>query len=793
MFQRSDASSRKGSEKVLLFVCRCGTNIAGVVDVEKVVRHFSGREGVVVSDQEHCCSDEGIKKIKEAIREEKAARLVIACCTPSLHGELFKRVAEESGLNRGFVEIVNIREQCSWVHYHDPERATNKAIDLIEMALAAAPHALPAKMIKAPAERSVLIIGGGVAGVTAALSLAGMGFKVYLVEREGFIGGHMAKWDKVYPTLDCSICVLGPQLSKAYNHPNIEVLTLSEVKSVGGFPGNYEVEVLKRARYVDEKLCNGCNKCLEVCPMQLPNEYNYGIGFRSAIVKPYPEAVPQAPYIDLKRCIGCYCCVGVCDPKAINFKEEDRVVKLKVGGIIVATGFEPFNPRALEEYGYGKIPDVITSAEYERLLNSSGPTKGRIVRVSDGNEPKKIAFIQCVGSRSDRVGRRYCSRVCCNNAIKQAIQTKLMMPSADITIFYIDVRATGKLAEEAYRHAMDMGINFVKARVGELRRTRGGKVKIFYEDILSHELIEEEFDLVVLSIGMEPPKGLKDLASMLGVHPSEDGFLSEYHLKLNPADTFVKGVYLAGACSGPKDITEAVTHAGLAASRVAELLGKGEIELEVHAPIIDRSKCKLCLNCVNACPFGALKASRKAVEVDEVACRGCGACAAVCPTGALVPLGYLNNEQISAMLRALLFKKSEYPLIVAFMCMWCGYAAADNAGLNKIPYPTNVRIIRVPCTARVSPNHVLEAFKLGADGVMILGCYEQDCHYRVGRVRANERVKVLKELLKSVGINPERLVIDGAAASEGKRAAELVRSFTERVAELGPIGSEFEV
>ncbi len=793
MSQRDDASSHVGPEKVLLFVCRCGTNIAGVVDVERVVKHFSGREGVVVSDQEHCCSDEGIKKIKEAIEKEGASRLVIACCTPSLHGELFRRVAEEAGLNRGFVEIANIREQCSWVHYHDPARATSKAIDLIEMALAAALYALPAKVVKVPAERSVLVVGGGVAGVTAALSLAEMGFKVYLVEREGFIGGHMAKWDKVYPTLDCSICVLGPRLSKAYNHPNIEILTLSEVKSVKGFPGNYEVEVLKRARYVDERLCNGCNKCLEVCPIQLPNEYNYGIGLRSAVVKPYPEAVPQAPYIDLKHCIGCYCCVGVCDPKAINFKEEDRVVKLKVGAIIVAVGFEPFNPKALDEYGYGKIPDVITSAEYERLLNSSGPTKGRVVRVSDGREPKRIAFIQCVGSRSDRIGRRYCSRVCCNNAIKQAIQTKLAMPDVDITIFYVDVRATGRLAEEAYRRAMDMGINFVKAKVGELRRTKSGKVKVFYEDVLSREFVEEEFDLVVLSVGMEPPKGLKSLASMLGVPLSEDEFLSEYHLKLNPADTFIKGVYVAGACSGPKDITETVAQAGLAASRVAELLGKGEIELEVQAPVIDRSKCKLCLNCVNACPFGAMRAGEGAVEVDEVACRGCGACAAACPTGALTPSSYLNDKQISAMLRALLSRRSEYPIVVAFMCSWCGYAAADNAGLNKMLYPTNVRIIRVPCAVRVSPNHVLEALRLGADGVMILGCYEQDCHYRVGRVRANERVEVLKELLKSVGMRAERLVIEGAAASEGKRVAELVRSFTEKVAELGPVGSEFEV
>ncbi|MCS7139678.1 MAG: hydrogenase iron-sulfur subunit [Candidatus Nezhaarchaeota archaeon] len=794
MSQSSSASSDlSGEGKLVLFVCRCGTNIAGVVDVERLLKHFSGRSNVVVKEHEHCCSDDGLRRIKETVVEEKASRLIVACCTPSLHGELFKKTAEEVGLNRGYVEIVNIREQCAWVHYHDPERATVKAMDLIEMALAAAPHAIPARTVSMHAEKSVMVIGGGVAGVTAALLLADMGFKVYLVEKEGFIGGHMAKWDKVFPTIDCSICVLGPQLSKAYNHPNIEVLTLSEVRSVRGMPGSYDVEILRRARYIDEKLCTGCNKCLEVCPIKIPNEYDYGIGFRSAIVKPSPESVPHAPYIDIKSCIGCYSCLGVCEPKAINFRDEDKVMKFKVGAIIVAVGFRPFDPRGMEEYGYGRFLDVVTGPEYERMLNSTGPTRGRIVRPSDGTPPKRIAFIQCVGSRSDRIGHVYCSRVCCNYAIKQAIQTKLTVPETHIAIFYIDVRASGKLSEEAYRRAMDMGVNFVKSRVGEIRRTKDGKLRVFYEDIMDGKFKEEDFDLVVLAVGMEPPDGIRELASMMGIHLSEDGFLAEYHLKLNPADTFSKGIYVAGACTGPKDITETVSQAGLAASRVAEFLGRGKVEIEVYAPTIDKSRCKLCFNCVGACPFGALKAGRGEIEVYDVACRGCGSCLAACPAGALIPPGYLTNEQISAMLKALLLSKSEYPLIVAFTCMWCSYAAADNAGLNKIAYPTNVRVIRVPCSARVSPDHILEALKLGADGVMILGCYEQDCHYRVGRLKANERVKALKKLLESVGISPERLMIDGASASEGKRIAELVTMFVEKVTKLGPIGSEFEV
>jgi len=781
--------------KTLVFICHCGSNIAGVVDVAEVARELKRRHpDVAVYDHEHCCSDDGLRRIREAIEKEGATRLIVGCCTPSLHGELFKRVAEEVGLNRGFVEIVNLREQCSWVHSYDPPRATIKAVDLLSMAVAAAPLARNAKVVKIPVERAVLVIGGGVAGVTAALALADMGIKVYLVEKDGFLGGHMAKWDKVFPTLDCSICVLGPQLARAYNHPLITVYTLSEVVDVKGAPGSYVVKVFKRARYVDERLCNGCNKCLEVCPIEVPNEYDYGIGTRGAIVKPSHEAVPPAPYIDMAKCIGCMSCLGVCDPKAINFDDKDSYVEIKVGAIIVATGFKPFDPRDLDEYLYGKCLNVITGPEYERMLNNSGPTKGKIIRLSDGEEPKKIAFIQCVGSRSDRIGRPYCSRVCCMNAIKQAIQTKLALPNAEVTIFYTDIRASGKACEEAYRRAMEIGVRFVRARVGQLRAARDGKVKVFYEDTLSSTMVEEEFDLIVLSVGMEASPGNREIARMLGLQLGDYGFLAEYHLKLNPADTFSKGIFVAGACTGPKDITESVMQAGLAAARAAELIGKGEVEVEVYAPTINPDICKRCLACVSACPFGALRAEKGRVIVDEYACRGCGACYAVCPTGALTPPGgLLSNEQISTMLRDLLSEKKEYPLIVAFMCQWCGYAAADNAGMSKIQYPTNIRIIRVPCSVRWSPSHILEAFSLGADGVLIVGCHEQDCHYRVGRAKANERARALKEVLKELGIDPRRLRIEGASATEGKRLAELIRGFVEEVASLGPIGSEVAV
>ncbi len=779
-----------GKGKIGVFICHCGTNIAGFVDVKKLVDHFSKKPNILCVDDLHLCSETGLQKIKDTIKNEKLERVVVATCTPRLHGELFKKTVEEAGINRGFLQIANIREQCSWVHWMNMEKATLKALDLIEMAIASVASASKTEKMKVPVERKVMVLGGGVAGITVALNLANAGLKVILVEKSGFIGGHMAKWDKVFPTLDCSICILGPLMSEVYNHPNIKVYTLCKLVSVKGAAGNYEVELFRKARYIDEEKCNGCDKCIEICPVEVSNEYEYGMGKRKAVVKPFPEAVPIAPYIDFENCVGCRSCVAVCDREAINFEDKDETIKEKVGAIVVAVGFQPSNPKQVEQYGYGRYLDVVTGAEFERLLNPVGPTKGRILRPSDSKPPKSICFIQCVGSRSTKIGKPYCSRVCCMYAIKQALEIKNLHPEMNITIFYTDIRASGKGHEEAFMKAREVGVNFVRGRIGRVVRSKN-KLRVYYEDTLTCETKTEDYDMVVLSVGMDPNPDNPELARILRIPLDENGFFLEEHPKLRPADTFTRGIFIVGTAQGPKDITESVSHAGLAALRVASLLSQDELEFEVEAPTIDPQKCVLCGLCSRTCDFNTIKRVEKKMVVDEVSCMGCGACASVCPTDALT-LPALNDKQIYSMIEVVLKEKREKPLIVGFLCKWCSYAAADMAGINKIPYPTNIRIIQVPCTARISILHILEAFRLGADGVAVLGCYENDCHYRTGFKKALERVGKLKKVLAYVGINPDRLIIDSASASEGEKIAKTIRNFVEKIREIGPLGLELQ-
>ncbi len=782
--------NRKEENKIGVFICHCGTNIAGFIDIQRLVDYFSKKHGIICVDDLHLCSESGLQKIKDTIKNEKLERVVVACCTPRLHGELFKKTVEEAGINRGYVQIANIREQCSWVHWLNMDKATLKALDLIEMAVASAASASKIEKMKVPVERKVLVLGGGVAGITVALNLANAGLKVILVEKSGFLGGHMAKWDKVFPTLDCSICILGPLMSEVYNHPNIKVYTLCNLVSVRGAAGNYEVELFKKARYVDEEKCNGCDKCIEICPVEVPNEYEYGMGRRKAIVKPFSEAVPVAPYIDFENCVGCRSCIAVCEKEAINLEDKDVVIKEKVGAIVVAVGFQPINPKLIEQYGYGRYLDVVTGAEFERLIHPAGPTKGKLLRPSNSKPPKKICFIQCVGSRSQKFGKPYCSRVCCMYAIKQAMETKSLHPEMEVTIFYTDIRASGKGHEEAFLKAKEVGVNFVRGKVGRVVKSKD-KLRVFYEDTLTCETKTGDYDLIILSVGMEANPDNQELARILKISLDENGFFLEEHPKLRPADTFTKGIFIVGTAQGPKDITESVSHAGLAASRVISLLSQPELEFEVESPKIDLTKCIVCGLCTRTCDFNAIKRVEKKIIVDEVSCMGCGACASVCPTEAIILPG-LNDKQIYSMLNALLKEKREKPLIVGFLCRWCGYAAADMAGLNRIPYPTNIRIIQVPCTARISILHILEAFRLGADGVAVLGCHENDCHYRRGFKKASERVEKLRKVLEAAGINPERLIIESASASEGERIAKIIRDFVNRVGELGPLGAELQ-
>lgn len=777
-------------KKTALLICKCGTNIAGVINIDEICNAISKLNNVKCFIHDHWCSEDGLLKMREIIKNEKPARMIIASCTPHLHGNLFRENAEKAGLNGGYLKVVNIREQCSWVHWQNPGRATMKALDLIKASLAAAPYLQPKYTVKVPVTRSALVIGGGIAGITAALDLAEKDIQVYIVEKTGFLGGHMAKLDKVFPTMDCSICILGPLLSKAYSHPKIKVYTLSEIKEISGTPGNYKVKIIRKPRYVNESECNGCNKCLDVCPIEVPCEYNNGLGFRKAIVKPVSETVPVAPYIDIEKCIGCMSCVGVCDKEAIDFNQKEEEIELKIGAIIVATGYSLLGRKELAEYGYGRFKNVILGIELERLVNPDGPTRGRVIRISDGGKVKRAAIILCAGSRDER-HLPYCCRFGCMVGLKHAYYLSSLNPQTEIYIFYIDIRAPGKGFEEFYqRIRRQENIHFIRGIPSEIEENEDGTIKLTFFDTTINKLFQIDVDLIVLEAGVKPAEGSEELARMLRIPLSPEGFFMEYHPKLRPSETFVHGIFLAGTCQGPKDIADTVSHAGLAASKASSLLMKNELEIELHAPRVNNTKCILCGLCTIACEHNVIKITREGVKITEEACMGCQACIATCPTGALMPTVDLSNEAISQMIKAMLEEKKEYPLVIIFACKWCGYEALDFAGINRIPYSTGTRVIEVTCSARVNPIHVLEALKNGADGVLIVGCREQDCHYRTGRIRANRKIEALREALRIMKVNPDRVRIIGVPASGGEEVAKEIIKFINKIKEIGPLGSE---
>ncbi|MEM2432655.1 MAG: CoB--CoM heterodisulfide reductase iron-sulfur subunit A family protein [Candidatus Bathyarchaeia archaeon] len=644
--------------RIGVYVCHCGVNIAGVINVKKVTEYARNLPNVIIAkDHLYLCSDAGQALIKQDIKEYGLNRVVVAACSPNLHEQTFRKCIEDAGLNKYLLAMANIREHCSWVHESWPKEATEKAIDAVRMAVARANLLEPLETIKVPVKRSCLVIGGGIAGIQAALDLANEGFDVYLVEKEPSIGGLMAKFDKTFPTMDCSMCILSPKMAEVMHHPKIHLLTNAEVKTVSGFIGNFKVEVEIKPRYIISEICNGCGECVKVCPIEVPSEFDERLGPRKAIFVPFPQAVPLIYIIDIENCIKCYKCVDACvqarGAKAIDFAQEPKRMEIEVGTIIVATGCSTFDPSILEEYGYGTYENVVTALEFERILAPTGPTRGVILRPSDGRIPKRIAFVQCVGSRDKRTNI-YCSRVCCMYATKQALLIKERIPDAKVTIFYIDMRAFGKGFEEFYARAQSEGVYYIRGKVAEIIEDPGTKnLKLVAEDTLSGEVIETEADLVILSIGLIPSASTKDLREKIGLLVGPDGFFKEAHPKLRPVDTIVDGIFIAGAAQGPKDISDSVAQASAAAQRASILMSTGEFETEAITARVNGDLCSGCLICVSMCPFNALVVEGKNVNVNQILCKGCGACAAACPAKA-IEIMHFKDQQILVEIKALL-------------------------------------------------------------------------------------------------------------------------------------------
>ncbi len=654
-------------ERIGVYVCHCGSNIAGVVDVAEVARWASEAlqdDGVVVArDYKFMCSSLGQELIEADIREQGLTRVVVAACSPHLHEHTFRKATERGGLNPYLCEMVSIREQVSWVHT-DRHKATEKAKALVAGGVERVVHHEPLEPIRVPINEATLVVGGGIAGIQAALEIADSGYPVYLVEREPSIGGHMAQFDKTFPTLDCAACILTPKMVSVGDHPNITLLTWSEVEQVDGYVGNFEVTIRKKARYVNEELCTGCGICEEKCPKRvIDNVYEAGLGYRKAVYRPFPQAVPKYPVIDTKNCIyfergKCKACQIFCPTKAIDFEQEDQIIQVKVGNIILATGYDLFDARRIPQLGYGRLANVFTSLEFERMCNAAGPTNGEIVLRDGVTKPQSVAIIHCVGSR-DRNYNNYCSVICCMSSLKFAHLVK-ERTGAEVYNFYIDMRTAFKDYDEFYQKVLSEGTHFIRGRVAEVTdaaRLPGeeGKLIVQCEDTFIGKQRRIPVDMVILSAGLEPRRDAKEVAKKFGISCSADSWFIEKHPKLDPVATMTEGIFIAGACQGPKDIPASVAQGAAAAARVLSHIQQKELSLEpVRASVIEE-KCSGCRICNGLCPFNAIifHEDRRVTEINPALCQGCGTCVAACPSGAITGTQF-SNEQVLAQLEGLL-------------------------------------------------------------------------------------------------------------------------------------------
>jgi heterodisulfide reductase subunit A2 len=675
--------------RVGVFVCHCGENIARSVDVKAVARNAAELPGVVHStDYPFLCSAPGQRIIQEAIRDHGLDRVVVSACSPQLHGTTFRRACAGAGVNPFQCEMANIREQCSWVHPKEGEEApaTPKACRLVASAVGKVRNSRPLQATRVAVTKRALVIGGGVAGIRAALDIAAGGHPVTLVEREASLGGNMARLSETFPTLDCSQCILTPLMVEASHHPNIELLTYSEVEDVRGFVGNFTARIRKKARFIDPDACTACDDCVPVCPVAVPNRFDRDMAWRKAIHIPFPQAVPSTYTIDMESCLNstfkkprpssngtarsdyrvlaCERCLHACKPKAINFDQAPEIIEREVGAVVYATGYELPQSREAAEHGYGEDPDVLDGMEFERLLSATGPTGGVVRRPSDGKIPEHVVFIQCVGSRDPHRGVSYCSRVCCMYTAKQALLYKHKVHGGKATVFYIDIRAAGKGYEEFIHRVMgEERVLYIRGRVGRVARD-GGKLRVFAVDTLSGEHVAIGADMVVLATAMGPSSNANGAGRFgdLRVPTDPHGFAQEAHPKLRPAETLTAGIFPAGAAQAPKDIPDTVSQASAAAAKILAMFSQPELEREPTTAQVNEARCVACFDCARVCPYQAIERFerrnregelvRVSARVNPAMCEGCGTCVSACRPGAMDLAGFAD-EQIFEQLQAL--------------------------------------------------------------------------------------------------------------------------------------------
>lgn len=794
--------------KVGVFISDCGKQLSEILDYDDITSFIKTVPNVaLIARGSEFWRGKGLQTIVDAIKNGKINRVVVAEGLTKISDVNIAQAVEDAGLNPYLVEVLDIKDHCAWPHRATPKKATEKAKAMLLGAIERAKLLEPIEKLEFPALKSALVIGGGIAGMQTAVDLADIGFEVNLIEKEPFLGGLSARVGRFFPTDDCAICIQPPSSDvKTITHtsrkcvyrsgfseiPNLNILTNAKVVSVEGVPGNYKVTLEKKPRFVDEDKCVACDKCAIVCPVEVSDAYNANLNKRKAIYMNVPAVHPQVYVIDEDACKfeDCAKCVDVCPTDAIDLAQKPEKVTLNVGSIIIATGFEEFDSSAIKEYHSDDYPDVITNLELARMIDSFGPTNGKIICPSNGKPAKKIVFIQCAGSR-DRRYNPYCSSICCMISLKNASLIKEANPETDVSICYIDIRTTGREHEYYYERARDLGIKFIKGRPTEIYNDEEkGKLIVDVEDALLKRFLDLEADLVVLATAMVPAKGTSELANTFGLDLEDDGFFKEYNAKLRPTETKLRGIFLCGGTTFPKDAPTASLHAHSAAMKATKFLNTGKIVKDLRTAEVNDEFCGDCEFCPVTCPYGAIvleptPGDHFVARINDLLCEGCGVCVGTCPVNA-IELKHSRPGQMIAQMKGLLsVNGTSDPLVLAICCQECGHTAVDSSGMAKMEYPANVRIIKVPCTGIVRANQILEAFKAGAQGVMVVGCKADGCHYEVGSQKAEQKIDFSKILLKEYGIEPERLEMFRMVYIEGDQFAEAAKMMTDRVSNLG--------